>query len=118
MGAMVPAVEEGDPEYTDNFVCLNCHHRDTIPTKDLLFSQVITALGGIAICLYLLVTELATIFQGMQHDNFKDTLQTSGLIFISAIFLSGFIYILFRAQKGFRHRRLYMKNYQDKEGIS
>ena len=41
-GKMLPSIEEGDVEYTDNFVCNHCQHHDTIPTRDLLFSQAFT----------------------------------------------------------------------------
>ena len=106
-GYMLPATEEGFPEYTDQFRCSHCHHRDTISTKDLLFSQTLSALAGIGICIYLLIVQLSTLFRGIQHDIEINTLKTSALIFIAGLFLSGFIYLLFRVQDGYRHRKLY-----------
>ena len=106
---MLPAVEEGDPEYTDNFICSNCHHRDTIPTLDLLLSQSVSALSGITVCLYLLSTQLSKIFHGFQHDTLDKPLSTISLALVATIFLSGFIYVLFKANEGFKHRSLYTK---------
>lgn len=114
-GVMIPAIEEGDPEYTDNFICTLCNYRDTIPTKGLLFSQLLTAASGISICIYLLIEQLSSLFRAMQHDSLHNTLQTSSLIFLAGLFLSGFIYIFFRAQDGFRYRRLYTHSY-NKDG--
>lgn len=108
-GQMLPAIEEGDPEYTDNFICSHCHHRDTIPTKDLLFSQVTSAIVGICICVYLLSGQLSTLFKGIQHDTLDKPFVTIALVVVAGIFLSGFIYILFKAQDGFRHRNQYTK---------
>lgn len=109
-GQMLPAIEEGDPEYTDNFICSICHHQDTIPTKDLLFNQVLTGICGIGICIYLLSAQLSTLFRGFQHDTLESPFSTSGLALLAATFLSGFTYILFRAQEGLKHRMLYSKN--------
>jgi hypothetical protein len=109
-GKMLLAVEEGDLEYTDKFICQDCHHTDTIPTRDLLFSQILTGITGTMICVYLLIKQLAILFRGIQHDHLNNALTTSSLILVSAIFLSGFIFILFKAQEGLNHRRLYSKN--------
>jgi len=112
-GSMLPAVEEGNPEYTDKFVCQNCQHRDTIPTKDLLFNQIITGLSGLGVCIYLLITHLSKLFKGIQHDDMQNALQNSGFVLVAGLFLTGFIYILFRAQEGLYHRRLYSPKKKD-----
>ena len=112
-GIMLPAVEEGDPEYTDNFICSNCQYRDTIPTKDLLFSQLVTALTGIGICIYLLSGQLSKLFQGIQHDTLTQPTGRIALTILASIFMSGFIYLLFKAQEGFSHRKLYTKQKDD-----
>jgi len=108
-GKMLPSIEEGDVEYTDNFVCSHCQHHDTIPTRGLLFSQAFTGLSGICLCIYLLIIHLSRLFKGIQHDDLHNAFQNSGLVFISGIFLAGFIFILFKAQEGFLHRRKYTK---------
>jgi len=108
-GKMLPSIEEGDVEYTDNFVCNHCQYHDTIPTKGLLFSQLLTSFSGICLSIYLLITHLSRLFKGIQHDDLHDAFQNSGLVFISGIFLAGFIFILFKAQEGFQHRRKYTK---------
>lgn len=108
-GRMLPAIDEGEPDYTDNFICSNCHYRDTIPTRDLLFSQIVTALTGIAICFYLLSGQLSKLFKGFQHGTLDNPLTCFALILVAMTFLSGFIFILFKAQDGFKHRRQYTK---------
>jgi len=106
-GEMLPAQGQGDPEYTDKFVCQNCQFQDTIPTKDLLFNQIFSGLTGICLCVFLLITHLSKLFKGIQHDNMQNALQNSGLVLLSGLFLTGFIYILFRAQEGYKHRKRY-----------
>ena len=106
-GSMLPAIEEGEPEYTDNFVCENCQHHDTIPTRDILFNQIFTGLTGLAFSAYLLIIHLSGLLSGIQHDKMTHTLQDACLASLSAIFLLGFSYILFRAHIGIKHRREY-----------
>ncbi len=108
-GNMLPAIQEGEPDYTDHFVCQNCQHHDTIPTKDILFNQILTGVIGLVFSVYLFITHLSGLLSGIQHDKMKNSLQDGGLTFLSLIFLSGFSYILFRAYSGIRHRHEYTK---------
>ena len=106
-GSMLPAIQEGEPEYTDNFICENCQYHDTIPTLDILFNQIFTGISGFIFSAYLFITHLSGLFSGIQHGNMKHILQDACLTILSAAFLLGFFYILFRARKGIKHRREY-----------
>lgn len=111
-GKMLPSIEEGGLEYTDNFVCSHCQYQDTIPTRGLLFGQAFTGLSGISICIYLLIIHLSQLFKGIQHDNLHNAFKDSGLVLISGIFLAGFIFVLFKAREGFQHRLKYKNDTQ------
>lgn len=108
-GSMIPAIQEGEPEYTDNFICENCQYHDTIPTLDILFNQIFTGITGFCFATYLFITRLSGLFSGIQHDNLKHALQDAGLAGLSVIFLFGFLYILFRAHIGIKYRQEYTK---------
>ena len=71
IGIMYPAIQEGEPEYTDNFICQNCQFHDTIPKKEILFNQILTGIAGCFISIYLLITRLASLFSGIQHDKMQ-----------------------------------------------
>jgi len=107
-GSMFPAIQEGEPEYTDNFICENCQYHDTIPTQDILLNQIITGASGFVFSLCLLITHLSGLFSGIQHGNMKHALQDAGLTTLSTVFLLGFLYILYRAYLGIKHRREYI----------
>jgi len=106
-GSMLPAIQEGEPEYTDNFICKNCQYHDTIPTQDILFNQILTGTSGLIFSICLFITHLSGLFSGIQHGNMKHTLQDAGLMTLSTVFFLGFLYILFRAYLGIKHRREY-----------
>lgn len=106
-GSMLPAIQEGEPEYTDNFICEGCQYHDTIPTKETLFNQISTGVLGLIFSTYLFITHLSGLFSGIQHENMKYVLQDAGLTTLSTAFFLGFLYILFRAYLGIDHRREY-----------
>jgi len=107
IGEMRPAVQEGEPEYTDHFICRNCQHHDTIPTRDILFNQILTGFIGTIISIYLFITHLSGLFSGIQHGKMRNALQDASLTIVSTIFLFGFFYILFQAYIGFKYRHKY-----------
>ena len=106
-GSMLPAIQEGEPEYTDHFICDNCGFHDAIPTQDILFNQILTGILGFILSAYLFIIHLSGLFTGIQHDSMKNALQDASLTGLSAIFSLGFIYILFRAHLGIKHRSEY-----------
>ena len=51
-GQMTAEVEEGELSYTEHFTCNSCNHQAHIPTNIVLISQLLTALLGLAVCLF------------------------------------------------------------------
>ncbi len=107
---MVPAILENEPDYTDNYICPNCQHHDTIPSLSNIASQVLTSLMGGGICIYLLIVYLAKLLSGFQYGSMEDALQNSALILISFAFTVGFTYVLVQGCLGYAHRRRYTAN--------
>ena len=105
-GYMLPAIEEGEPEYTEHYVCQKCGFHDTIPTVAIIASQMFSAIVGIAICLYLLL-DLASYLGEAELLSTVQVLQHTLLISISGLFVVGFIYVLYQSFKGTIHRRAY-----------
>jgi hypothetical protein len=102
-GVMIPAVQEGEPDYTDNFLCVKCHFHDSIPTNSIIGGQILTGSLGMLICLYLL---LDYVF-GSKTANSIESL-AMGMIVLG--FAIGFGYVFFRALSGIKHRKAYMLN--------
>jgi len=106
---MVPAILEGEPDYTDNYICPNCQHHDNIPSISNIASQLLTSLLGGSICIYLLILYLAKLLAGFQYGSMEHSLQNSGLILLSFCFTIGFAYVLVQGCLGFSHRRRYTR---------
>lgn len=105
---MLPAVQEGEPDYTDNFTCQNCQHRDVIPALPNIYSQIVTAIFGGAIGLYLLINNLTQLLQAFQTKPEEAELFRILLIIVAGLFTSGFTYVLYQAHLGFKQRRAYL----------
>lgn len=108
-GTMIPAIEEGEPEYTEHYVCQKCSFHDTIPTLAIIASQMFTAIIGIGVCFYLLL-ERASHLGTHELLSTEQVLQNLLLISISALFISGFVYVLYQSFKGTAKRRSYTGN--------
>ncbi len=104
-GEMLPAVQEGEPDYTDNFVCQHCQHRDTIPTVSNICSQVVTAILGGSIGFYLFSSKLQELIAG---ESASTGMPTILLLLIAGLFTAGFAYVLYQAFRGHHLRRAYM----------
>lgn len=107
-GEMLPAVQEGEPDYTDNFICQQCNHRDIIPALPNIYSQIVTAILGGAIGLYLLISNLTELLQAFQNKPEDAEVFRILLIVIAGLFTSGFTYVLYQAHCGFQQRRAYI----------
>ncbi|MDX1452554.1 MAG: hypothetical protein R3183_08340 [Oleiphilaceae bacterium] len=107
-GEMLPAVQEGEPDYTDNFVCQHCHHRDTIPTVSNICNQFFTSLLGGAVGLYLLIFQLRGLLLGIQNQSEADQAVPVLLILVAMLFISGFVYVLYQAFRGMQLRKAYI----------
>lgn len=105
-GMMAPAIEEGEPEYTEHFVCQKCSFHDTIPSLAVIASQMFTAMLGIGVCFYLFL-EHASYLNSSEALSTELVLQHLLLMSISALFIAGFVYVLYQSFKGSIKRRSY-----------
>ncbi|KZZ76297.1 MULTISPECIES: hypothetical protein [unclassified Oleiphilus] len=104
-GSMISAVQEGEPDYTDNYLCLKCHHHDNIPTNGILLSQLMTSLIGLSLSLYLLYEYVLS-----SSDTSVTQVETTALTLVVSGFVIGFVYVLYKAAIGYRLRKSYLKN--------
>jgi len=102
-GSMIPAVQEGEPEYTDNYLCVKCQFHDTIPTHGILLSQISTSILGLAVCGFLLYDYV------LFSRSATSAPLTISLSLIIAAFLIGFFYVLYKAYKGHQIRKSYLQ---------
>ena len=108
-GRMNPLHQEGEPEYTDIFVCDKCDHTATIPSLVIIFTQFISAIAGGVVSAYLFIQHLSKILTAFQFNTTDQLSGNMSLMAIAALFLCGFGYILFRAFVGIKRRRKYLK---------
>ena len=106
-GKMLPDDQEGEPDYTDNFVCQHCQHRDTITTVPNICSQVLTSLVGGGIGVYLLIGVVHELARGAGQDG-ATAFKIIALLLVACLFITGFAYVLFQAYRGYRQRRAYL----------
>lgn len=107
-GVMLPAIEEGEPEYTEQYVCQSCGFHDSIPTMAIIASQFLSSVIGIGICSYLLSHHMSILNQDIPLSG-SQVLQHLLLVLISATFVVGFVYVLYQSFKGTNHRRAYTR---------
>ncbi len=104
-GSMIYAVQEGEQDYTDNYLCEKCHHHDNIPTNGILASQLATSLLGLALSIYLLYDYVLT----SQGERVSNT-EVIALGLVVGAFICGFVYVLYKAYLGYQLRKSYLKN--------
>lgn len=102
-GSMIPAVQKGEPEHTDNYLCVKCQFHDTIPTSGVLLSQISTSLLGIVVCGFLLYDYIIFVREP------TSTIQLASLSFAVTAFLIGFSFVLHKAYKGHKVRKGYLQ---------
>lgn len=108
-GLMDPVRNDDEPEYTDRYQCGHCGHVDTIPSLLIIASQMISALLGGAITVYLMqkhLLELAALLQKDQPEHMVLALH-GGLSAFALVMLAGFVYTLLRAISNLRIRHHY-----------
>jgi len=103
------ALEEGEPEYTDTYICIQCGHRATIPSLVIITSQFISGLLGTMVCLYLMAINLSQVLSAIQFGLSQPILTHSLFVIMAAIFIGGFGYTIFRDITGLRLRHQYLK---------
>jgi ribosomal protein S27AE len=104
-GSMISAVQEGEPDYTDNYLCSRCHYHDNIPTSGILLSQLMTSLLGLGLSLYLLYEYILS-----NNDKSVTQVETTALALVVSGFVIGFVYVLYKAAIGYNLRKSYLKN--------
>ena len=104
-GSMIYAVREGEQDYTDNYLCEQCHHHDNIPTNGILASQLATSLLGLVLSMFLLYDYVLTI----QGDNVSNA-EVIALGMVVGAFICGFVYVLHKAYLGYKLRKSYLKD--------
>ena len=106
-GSMIPAVQEGEPEYTENYLCVKCHFHDTIPAHGILISQAATSVIGLLLCFFLFYDY---VFASTPDS--ANTVEHSALGLVVGAFCIGFIFVLFKAWKGHLLRQSYLTRKQ------
>lgn len=109
IGTMEAVSQDGEPEYTENFQCSNCGHTAVIHSPIIIISQLLTAITGGSLSLYLLVLELYKLLAAFQLNTMFNMASSVLLILMALIMLSGFMYTFYRAYKGVRMRKLYTR---------
>jgi len=111
-GIMRPALGEGEPDFTDRYICENCQFEDYIPTPGIIAGQFVTCLIGGAICLYLMIGRFDRLLAGIYHHTLQNVVSDSLLLLIALMFLAGFVFVLNKSYKGMHHRRAYLAGNQ------
>ena len=99
-GLMDPIRDEEEPEYTDRYQCGHCGHIATIPSVLIITSQIVSALLGGGITLYLLVLHGGHLLELWQYGGKGSLLYEGALAALALLLLSGFLYIMVRAASG------------------
>lgn len=108
-GLMDPIRDEEEPEYTDRYRCGHCGHATTIASRLIVSTQILSAVLGGAITLYLLLDHLNTVLQGWQQGKDQPLLANVGLSLVASLLLIGFGYTLFRAVHNVYKRQRYLQ---------
>ena len=110
-GHMVPAIEEGDPDYTEHYACSSCGFHDTIPGAAIILSQFLTSILGLMISTYLLITNFMPLLDLQTGASSSLTAyEEIALSTIALAFSAGFLYVMYQSMKGLLHRKSYLKN--------
>lgn len=114
-GRMIPVTEEGEADYTEHYACNQCDHQDSIPTLVIIISQMLSALIGISICLYL-AFEHTALLTGLSAKEDTLVIKESVLILMACLFIASFVYVMYQAFSGAIHRYNYVNgNISDSE---
>lgn len=103
-GSMIQAVQQGESEDTENYLCERCHYRDNIPTSGVLFSQFSSSIFGLVLCLFLFYR-----YALASESKVQSTLEFGSLTIVIISFIAGFVYVIYKASRGYKIRRGYLK---------
>ncbi|WP_250658541.1 hypothetical protein [Alkalimarinus coralli] len=110
-GIMEPLHHEGEPEYTDIFACNQCNHQATIPSLVIISSQLVSAIMGGLLSVYLFIQHLSKVLTSFQFNTSDKLTLNVTFSVIAALFIVGFIYTLYRAFVGISRRKKYKRSY-------
>lgn len=110
-GRMEPLLHDGEPEYTDIFECNQCNHQATIPSLVIISSQIMSALLGGVLSVYLFIQHLSKVLTSFQFNTTDKLSLNFTLMAVAALFIVGFGYILYRAFIGISRRKKYQRSY-------
>lgn len=105
---MDPVRDEDEPEYTDRFRCGHCGHTTTIPSRLVVFTQILSVILGGAVSLHLLLKHLGAVLNGWQDGQGQPLLLDTSLAMFAATLLGGFAYTLYRAVHNMYKRQRYL----------
>ncbi len=109
-GQMEPVSQQGEPEYTDLFICNHCGQQATIPSLVIIFSQLISALMGGSLSVYLFIQHLSKVLASFQFNTSNQLSTNITLMSVAALFIVGFGYTLYRAFVGISRRKKYQRS--------
>ena len=106
-GLMDPVRDDEEPEYTDRYQCGHCGHLATIPSWLIIISQIVSAVFGGGVTLYLLIEHGGNAFRLWENGGEGNLPGQLALVLAALTLVAGFIYILLRALAGIALRRRY-----------
>lgn len=106
-GLMDPVRDDEEPEYTDRYQCGHCGHVATIPSVLIITSQIISALLGGGITIYLLALHGGNLIELWQYGEGGSLLHDGGLTALAILLIAGFAYVFYRAACGIALRLRY-----------
>ncbi|UZE97668.1 hypothetical protein [Alkalimarinus alittae] len=107
---MEPIIQEGEPEYTDLFECNQCHNKATIPSLVIISSQLVSAILGGALSVYLFIQHLSKVLRSFQFNTSDNLSINFTLLAIAGLFIAGFAYVFYRAFVGISRRSKYKRH--------
>lgn len=107
-GLMDPIRDDEEPDYTDRYRCGNCGHTTTIASRLIVFTQVLSAVLGGAVTVYLLLHHLVSGLAALQFGQNQTVTLDLALAGLAGILLAGFGYTLFRAVHNVYKRQRYL----------
>jgi len=111
-GYMMPVIEEGEPDYTEHYACIHCNFHDTIPTLVIIASQIVTALLGVSVSIYLAIESLLVLSADVEQLGLGRQAEESALLTVASLFTLGFVYVLYQSFQGLLKRRAYLNPIQ------
>ncbi|PID44841.1 MAG: hypothetical protein CSB48_00560 [Proteobacteria bacterium] len=104
---MLPVFRESEPEYTENYQCTECGNSAIIPSLTIVSSQILTAIIGGVVTVFLFFEELARLLTAFQFNISEGMARHIFLVSTATLFIAGFVFILYRACRDLQTRKRY-----------